>query len=335
MITKFTDLKIYKFNKFFHRCDPYKNRNKFPDKLYNNSFFQKLQLALKPSYGYWYRVSEFFRRFPDRNFVFAHIDQYRIKFDKFEEEPVNVLLSSLNQAIYVWIYLPKFLTDVYKYYPEFNMSFDEDELRYIDYWMTMPKIIEELLSELLIRDAPLVDRYVPEEVDRYTILHGYRTLSYDHAVINQYMNPLIKEKNRVEHKKCIIDDILKDDTFKKMINFWLFNRLKSNSNLNLNSIVDSSLNNFLVLDIILNKVNRYTLRFLEANLFSEIAVLPKHRQDAILAWEGSSSEERSLYFRITHSNINITEQNTFDKMTPEELQELEVMTTEINDMYKD
>ena len=120
-----------------------------------------------------------------------------------------------------------------------------------------------------------------------------------------------------------------------MINFWLFNRLKSNSNLNLNSIVDSSLNNFLVLDIILNKVNRYTLRFLEANLFSEIAVLPKHRQDAILAWEGSSSEERASYFEITQRKINIKEQNAFDKMTPEELQELEVMTTEINDMYKD
>ena len=163
MITKFTDLKIYKF---FHRCDPYKNRNKFPDKLYNNSFFEKLQLALKPSYGYWYRVSEFFGRFPDRDFVFASIDQYRIKLDKFEEEPVNVLLSSLNQAIYVWIYLPKFLTDVYKYYPEFNMSFDEDELRYIDYWMTMPKIIEELLSELLIRDAPTC-RQICTRASRY------------------------------------------------------------------------------------------------------------------------------------------------------------------------
>jgi hypothetical protein len=315
MKIKFKDLKYYKFNVFFYYLlrQNYKIKRGLDLKLYTVYFFLKLEL--RPSLNYWSPVKDFFFNFPDRVSYFAETfgKSKRGDFTKFKIEPVNILLTSLHHALYVWIYLPKFLSDIYKYYPEFKLSLDDREIIYIDYWMSMPKIIEELLSELLIRDTPLTEKYMPiepstelplilrlmAENDKYK-LESY--LSPKDMMYMQHVNPGVKESTKENHKKNIINDNLKDEIFQEILNFWLLNKLKNPINLN-PKLNDLAIKNYIVLDVILSKVNTYTLSFLEANTYSKEGILSAYRNRELMQWKNLTDEERTWYITVCEKRL--------------------------------
>jgi len=84
--------------------------------------------------------------------------------------------------------------------------------------MTMPKIIEETLDELLVRDATLMEKYVPKELFKEGPPSFKNRIIHVDPIDVQHMTPPLGEDVLIDCKSIIIDDILCDKTFREIIN---------------------------------------------------------------------------------------------------------------------
>ncbi len=109
-------------------------------KLDKALFFQTLETEILPSYNFWTGVQKTLMNLP-----------YAIRPDTLEEDLKRFANSEehyLRKHLFVVLLcfknFPVVFRDLYKFYPKFNLKFDEIEFVFLDYWSQTPKVIASL-----------------------------------------------------------------------------------------------------------------------------------------------------------------------------------------------
>jgi hypothetical protein len=127
----------------------------FLEKLEKCLFFNKMDVEIFPSYNFWYPVEHYFDMYP----LVAHTWEEKCTKDFLESQEM-FLKSCIFASLVSWNTLPQCFRDFYKFYPKFELTFGEEEFVYLDFWIQLPKVLDSLLGELLVRDVPLREPFV-------------------------------------------------------------------------------------------------------------------------------------------------------------------------------
>lgn len=208
--------------------------------------------------------------------------------DRFAQDPVSMLKNVLIRSLVPWRCFPIMFRDFYKYYPRFNLKFEEIEFRYLDYWIQLPKVFDSLLGELLIRDAPLRE-----------------VLPAEHQFLNWFSEEdtfpptLVESLSKEELHKHVIEYLLSENPdFYKVINLYLNSRnsIKDDCIKDLEikglKVTDQSLVEYFLGYYIFKGVSLEALRFCVANMdLNKKDFLKPYRDAEIREWESMSEED--------------------------------------------
>lgn len=280
------------------------NPTKLYYKLLNAKFFRFCDLNFLPSRAYWTRTRSLFTNFPStwhphdfERYLETTPKERRVN-DEFLE-PINiVVLKACHQLMVFWLYLPVFLTDFFKYYPYYTyytktpLPFDEIELEYLDCWIQILPVFEDILGHLLINDTPFTES-------------GYYEPFFSNLTLKA---PILENINFSAHLKEYYFGEGSIPEFKDVINLYLDIRpeLKNRciaslaQDKQLNDQITDDLAVYFISHFIIKGISKYALRFLVANLDLFNKNPAKNYRDAQTEeWNSSSQEEKdfSLYWR--------------------------------------
>lgn len=71
---------------------------------------------------------------------------------------LDLIYSSFRHVFEMWYLFPEVISELKNHYPFLNMLFDEREFSYIDSWIKVLPVFEDLLGHLLIEDKPLIEK---------------------------------------------------------------------------------------------------------------------------------------------------------------------------------
>jgi len=149
-----TDLFYWKwrvaFNKAVAPCEVYKSRRLF-EKLNEVLFFEKLEAEGLPSYNYWSYV--YLTLSTNLPIQISEVT-YENEGSAFKSSDVDYLKKRFHDVLRCFTYFPQILIDLYRFYPRFNLKFQEIEFSYLDFWSEIPKVINSLFEELAARGIP-------------------------------------------------------------------------------------------------------------------------------------------------------------------------------------
>ncbi len=280
-----------------------------PTKLYfklwkNAEFFSFCNLNFLPSWGYWTHTATLFKNFPTtwhpsyfENYLETTPEERRAN-DEFLEPIESVVLKACHKLMVFWLYLPVFLTDFLKYYPYYTyytktlLPFDEIELEYLDCWIQILPVFEDILGHLLINDTPFTES-------------GYYEPFFSRLTLKA---PMLEDINFSEHLKEYYFGEDSIPEFKDVLNLYLDIRPELKNRCIASLAQDKQLNHQITDDLavyfishfLIKGISKYTLRFLVANLDLSNKNPAKNYRDAQTEeWNSSSLEEKnsSLYWR--------------------------------------
>lgn len=279
---------------------PYEiNPYKLPAKLWKTRFYEFFDVNVITSYSYWLKTDGFFANFPRtchpryfERFLETTPKELRVNNDADLEPIKDVVLRAFVETLDVWLDLPVFLIDLFKYYPYYKpttLHFDETELGYLDCWIQILPVFQDFLGHLLVNDTPLVAEDLPE-----TFLGMPRIKA-----------PQEKDINFSEHIREYYFGEGSIPEFKDVINLYLDNRLELKTKCVNSFNVDKQLNNqipddlavYFISHFLIKGISKYTLRFVVANLNLSIKNPIKRYRDAdVKKWNAYSEEEKRAYW---------------------------------------
>ncbi len=154
MLNKFVDLKFYNwYLNFFNSAIVNKGAATVLVKYEKNIFFHLCAAQILERLNmnfYWMHIYVFFLRYPYRDVPLF-----------FAKSKKKLLTSSLIISILIedvfpfWLLLPDVLCSLKQYYPMLNIPFDNTEFVYLDSWINVLPVVEELLIYLVETFEPL------------------------------------------------------------------------------------------------------------------------------------------------------------------------------------
>ena len=207
---------------------------------------------------------------------------------------VDLIYESFGYVYGMWYWFPECIAELKKYYPVLNIEFDEREFTYIDFWIKVLPVFEDLLGQLLINDAPLMEvkytatwLYIPSEdlklqpplkenIDFSKHLELYYFGEGSHPAFLDVMTLYLD--NRLDlKKKCQVE--------------WA-NDIASKKN------VSNNLTIYFVCNYLIKNISQYTLRFVAANTFiSEVRPLRKLQNEQFRHWNNYTHEQREAILK--------------------------------------
>jgi len=233
-------------------------------------FFPTMDFRIFPSYNFFHYHDEFLINFPG----LLHFSSFE---EVLREDPMsadfisveNHLKACLRDIITFWYFFPEIISDFYKYYSEMNITFSQEEFIYIDFWLEVFRVVENILGFLLQNDTPLLKNFPslikPKIFSENNSLR--RTL-----IINVSTQEL---QNIENHLKEYYFGEGSNDKFKNVLYLYLENRLELknkcikslNEDLNKSTpLVTTDLVEYLICHYLVKNISKNTLKFIVANL---------------------------------------------------------------------
>lgn len=194
--------------------------NKLNTKLFAAKFYSYFEAHQITTYNYWSDNYTFFVNFPRtwqqsdyERYLVATPKELRFQDDSHLEPIERVITLAFHDVLYVWLYLPVFLSDFLKYYPLLKTTplvFEEIEFVYLDSWIKILPVFQDFLGHLLVNDTPLVEAFYQNNYLKY--IPDFEPL---------YLKPPIVEN--IDFSKHLNDYYFGEDCipeFKDLINLY-------------------------------------------------------------------------------------------------------------------
>ncbi len=209
---------------------------------------------------------------------------------------IYLIYTGFGHAYGMWLWFPEAISYLKQYYPFLNMQFDEAEFSYIDYWIKVLPVFEDLLGHLLINDEPL------QEV-KYTMMYLYIQSKPEPLFLYP---PITENIDFSAHLEEYYFGTNAHPAFLDVMTLYLNHRpsLKKQCELEwekdkaLNKNVSSNLTIYFVCNFLIKNISSYTLRFVVANTpLHAVRPLKKLQNERLHVWNNYSPEEREAILK--------------------------------------
>jgi len=132
-------------------------------KLIDSLFFHTAFASIYKEFLHYYNIKPIYNYFT--SIPCNRWNPYNYVLYAFKDEVLNdasttnidIIYRSFDFVFKMWHLFPECISELNKYYPFLSMTFDEREFNYIDSWIKVLHVFEDLLGHLLINDTPLIE----------------------------------------------------------------------------------------------------------------------------------------------------------------------------------